>query len=69
LEKKKGADGNLRVWPGGSGASSFMYSMEEWNVQDNTLKINSRELVVKKLNEKHYLLIDKSDNSIAGLIK
>lgn len=65
----KSSGNNLIIWPGGTGASSFMYDVGVWSVEGDTLKIESSEYVVKKLTDKNYLLLNKSDNSIAGLMR
>ena len=66
--RDKGVDGNLIIWPGGTGASSFMYDVDKWSAKDNALKIRKTEYILKKLNDTDYLLIDKEDNDIAGLM-
>jgi len=67
--RDKGVDGNLIIWPGGTGASSFMYDVDEWKVSNDALSIRSVEYIVKKVSDNNYLLVRKSDNSIAGLMK
>lgn len=63
----KSSGNNLIIWPGGTGASSFMYDVGVWSVEGDILKVKSSEYKVRKLNDKNYLLTNKSD-SILGLM-
>lgn len=65
----KASGNNLIMWPGGTGASSFMFTPGKWSVDGDVLNIDSRECRLKKLTDKYYLLIDTDDNSIDGLMR
>ena len=69
FDEMKSSGNNLIIWPGGTGASRLMYDVGVWSVQGDILKIKSSEYVVKKLNDKNYLLLNKANDSIAGLMK
>ena len=64
----KPSGNNLIIWPGGTGASSLMYSVGVWSVEGDTLKIKDKVYIVKKITDKNYLLLNSSDNSAAGLM-
>ena len=68
FSEMKPSGNNLIIWPGGTGASSFMYSVGVWSVEGDTLKIKDKVYIVKKITDKNYLLLNSSDNSAAGLM-
>ena len=68
FSEMKPSGNNLIIWPGGTGASSFMYDVGVWSVEGDTLKIKDKVYIVKKITDKNYLLLNSSDNSAAGLM-